>query len=68
LLRVDDTLVQAVDTYPALEPLVELQLAYCEAADRNPEWACSLAHRFEKHVRRLRDEGQPLDRRLVTLS
>jgi hypothetical protein len=37
LLLADDTLVQAVDTYPALEPLLELQLLYCEAADRNPQ-------------------------------
>jgi hypothetical protein len=67
LLLADDTLVQAVDTYPALEPLLELQLLYCEAADRNPQWATALAHRFEAAVRRLDRDGLAFERRLVTL-
>jgi hypothetical protein len=54
--------VQAVDTYPALEPLLELQLAYCEAAEGNPQWATALAHRFEAEVRRLGRDGQAFER------
>jgi hypothetical protein len=67
LLRADDTLVQAVDIYPALEPLLEIQLLYCEAAEGNPQWATSLAHRFEAEVRRLGREGLAFGRGLVTL-
>jgi hypothetical protein len=54
LLRIDETLLEAAESNPALVPLVQIQLAYRAAADGNPGWGSALAHRFQREVRSIR--------------
>jgi hypothetical protein len=51
LLRMDDTLLEEAAWDGRLEELARLQAAFREAADSNPDWASTMAHRFERQVR-----------------